>query len=42
MTDEVAASCLVIATENSDIFVLDPEAFTILENVSHIPMFSFI
>ncbi|XP_014880364.1 Bardet-Biedl syndrome 1 protein-like [Poecilia latipinna] len=28
--DEDGISCLVIGTENSDIFVLDPEAFTIL------------
>ncbi|KAJ9590443.1 hypothetical protein L9F63_016530 [Diploptera punctata] len=34
MTDEVAASCLVIGTENSDIYILDPEAFTILENMN--------
>lgn len=33
MTDEDAASCLVAGTENSDIYILDPDAFTILENV---------
>jgi hypothetical protein len=33
MTDEDAASCLVVGTENSDIYILDPDAFTVLENV---------
>uniref|UniRef100_A0A1A8MD68 BBSome complex member BBS1 n=1 Tax=Nothobranchius pienaari TaxID=704102 RepID=A0A1A8MD68_9TELE len=32
-TDEDGVSCLVIGTENSDIFVLDPEAFTILSKM---------
>uniref|UniRef100_A0A1A8H3R4 BBSome complex member BBS1 n=1 Tax=Nothobranchius korthausae TaxID=1143690 RepID=A0A1A8H3R4_9TELE len=31
--DEDGVSCLVIGTENSDIFVLDPEAFTILSKM---------
>lgn len=33
MTEEDAASCLVAGTENSDIYILDPDAFTILQNV---------
>lgn len=33
MTDKDAASCLVVGTENSDIYILDPDAFTVLENV---------
>ncbi|XP_032429729.1 BBSome complex member BBS1 isoform X1 [Xiphophorus hellerii] len=32
--DEDGISCLVIGTENSDVFVLDPEAFTILCKMS--------
>uniref|UniRef100_A0A1A7XV17 BBSome complex member BBS1 n=1 Tax=Iconisemion striatum TaxID=60296 RepID=A0A1A7XV17_9TELE len=32
--DEDGVSCLVIGTENSDVFVLDPEAFTILSKMS--------
>ncbi|XP_037547229.1 Bardet-Biedl syndrome 1 protein [Nematolebias whitei] len=32
--DEDGVSCLVIGTENSKIFVLDPEAFTILSKMS--------
>uniref|UniRef100_A0A3B3U078 Bardet-Biedl syndrome 1 n=1 Tax=Poecilia latipinna TaxID=48699 RepID=A0A3B3U078_9TELE len=35
--DEDGISCLVIGTENSDIFVLDPEAFTILCKVHSNP-----
>lgn len=34
MADEDAVSCLVIGTENGDVYVLDPEAFTILYKVS--------
>ncbi|XP_069683842.1 BBSome complex member BBS1 [Periplaneta americana] len=34
MTEEDAASCLVVGTENSDMLILDPEAFTILENMN--------
>uniref|UniRef100_A0A9J8DM54 Bardet-Biedl syndrome 1 n=1 Tax=Cyprinus carpio carpio TaxID=630221 RepID=A0A9J8DM54_CYPCA len=30
MADEDAVSCLVIGTENGDVYILDPEAFTIL------------
>jgi hypothetical protein len=33
MTEEDAASCLVVGTESSDIYILDPDAFTILESV---------
>lgn len=38
ISDEQAVSCIVIGTENKDIFVLEPEAFTILSSVS---LFSF-
>lgn len=34
MADEDAVSCLVIGTESNDIFILDPEAFTILSKLS--------
>lgn len=34
MADEDAVSCLVIGTENGDVYILDPEAFTILYKVS--------
>lgn len=34
MADEDAVSCLVIGTENGDVYILDPEAFTILCKVS--------
>lgn len=34
MTDEDAASCLVVGTENSNIYILDPDAFTVLENMN--------
>ena len=33
-TDEDAVSCLVVASENGDVYVLDPEAFTVLKQVS--------
>lgn len=33
MTEEDASSCLVVGTESSDIYILDPDAFTILESV---------
>ena len=33
MADEDAISCLVIGTESNDIYILDPEAFTILSKV---------
>ncbi|XP_017296240.1 Bardet-Biedl syndrome 1 protein [Kryptolebias marmoratus] len=32
--DEDGVSCLVIGTENSNVFILDPEAFTILSKMS--------
>uniref|UniRef100_A0A667YJI7 BBSome complex member BBS1 n=1 Tax=Myripristis murdjan TaxID=586833 RepID=A0A667YJI7_9TELE len=32
--DEDGVSCLVIGTENNDVYVLDPEAFTILSKMS--------
>ena len=35
MAEEDAISCLVIGTENKNIFVLDPEAFTVLAMVSY-------
>ncbi|KAI2643849.1 hypothetical protein H4Q32_027375 [Labeo rohita] len=34
MADEDAVSCLVIGTENGDVYILDPEAFTILYKMS--------
>lgn len=33
MADEDGVSCLVIGTESSEVFVLDPEAFIILSKV---------
>ena len=32
--DENSASCIVIGTENKDIYILDPAAFTFLSRVS--------
>lgn len=34
LADEDAVSCLVLGTENKELLVLDPEAFTILSKVS--------
>ncbi|XP_067400215.1 Bardet-Biedl syndrome 1 protein isoform X2 [Emydura macquarii macquarii] len=34
MADEDAVSCLVIGTENADVLILDPEAFTILAKMT--------
>uniref|UniRef100_A0A6Q2YWE9 BBSome complex member BBS1 n=1 Tax=Esox lucius TaxID=8010 RepID=A0A6Q2YWE9_ESOLU len=34
MADEDAVSCLVIGTESKDVYILDPEAFTVLTKVS--------
>jgi Bardet-Biedl syndrome 1 protein len=34
MTEEDASSCLVVGTESSDIYILDPDAFTILESMN--------
>lgn len=34
LADEDAVSCLVLGTENKELLVLDPEAFTILAKVS--------
>ena len=31
--EEDAVSCLVVASENRDIYILDPEAFTVLNQV---------
>lgn len=36
MADDDAVCCLVIGTESGEIFILDPEAFTILTRVSTI------
>lgn len=33
MTEEDASSCLVVGTESSDIYILDPDAFTVLASV---------
>jgi Bardet-Biedl syndrome 1 protein len=35
VSDENAVSCLVLGTENCDIFILEPDAFTILVSVSN-------
>ena len=32
--DEDAVSCLVVGAENSGLYILDPEAFTVLSKVS--------
>ena len=32
-TEDDAVSCLVVASENGDVYVLDPEAFTVLKQV---------
>jgi Bardet-Biedl syndrome 1 protein len=34
MADDDAVSCLVIGTESKDVYVLDPEAFTVLSKMS--------
>ena len=34
MAEEDAVSCLVLGTESCQVYVLDPEAFTLLMNVS--------
>ncbi|XP_068081966.1 Bardet-Biedl syndrome 1 protein homolog [Anabrus simplex] len=34
MAEEDAVACLVVGTENGSIFILDPEAFTILESMN--------
>uniref|UniRef100_A0AAY5JZX8 BBSome complex member BBS1 n=2 Tax=Esox lucius TaxID=8010 RepID=A0AAY5JZX8_ESOLU len=34
MADEDAVSCLVIGTESKDVYILDPEAFTVLTKMS--------
>ncbi|XP_077996781.1 BBSome complex member BBS1-like [Glandiceps talaboti] len=41
MADEDAISCLVIGTESKDIYILDPEAFTVLAKMSlpSVPVF---
>uniref|UniRef100_F7EQ74 Bardet-Biedl syndrome 1 n=1 Tax=Ornithorhynchus anatinus TaxID=9258 RepID=F7EQ74_ORNAN len=41
LADEEAASCLVLGTENKELLVLDPEAFTILAkmNLPSVPVF---
>lgn len=31
--EDDAVSCLVVASENGDVYVLDPEAFTVLKQV---------
>ena len=33
-SDETAVSCLVLGTESSSIYILDPEAFTIMESMA--------
>lgn len=34
MAEEDAVSCLVLGTENQNVYVLEPDAFTILSAVS--------
>ena len=34
-SDDNTASCVVVGTENSDIYILDPSAFTFLSKVSN-------
>lgn len=38
MADEDAVSCLVLGSENKDIYILDPEAFTVLSVVCSLPV----
>ena len=33
-SDDTAVSCLVLGTESSSIYILDPEAFTIMESMA--------
>ena len=35
VADEDAISCLVLGTESKSIYILDPEAFTVLATVSN-------
>lgn len=42
MAEEDAVSCLVIGTESGDVYVLDPEAFTILSKASRTLNVSFV
>ena len=32
--DDTGVSCLVLGTESSSVYILDPEAFTIMESMS--------
>ena len=32
--DDAGVSCLVLGTESSSVYILDPEAFTIMESMS--------
>lgn len=34
-SDDNTASCLLVGTENSEIYILDPAAFTFLSKVSN-------
>ena len=36
VADDDAISCLVLGTESKNIYILDPEAFTVLSSVSRI------
>jgi Bardet-Biedl syndrome 1 protein len=42
MSEEDAISCLVLGTEDKSIYVLDPEAFTVLATVCTFKLFDFI
>jgi Bardet-Biedl syndrome 1 protein len=41
LADEDAISCLVLGTESKSIYVLDPEAFTVLTTVSSRTLMEF-
>ncbi|EDO40876.1 predicted protein [Nematostella vectensis] len=42
VADEDAVSCLVIGTESKDIYILDPEAFTVLSKMSLLSVPAFM
>lgn len=41
MADDDAVSCLVIGTESQEVYILDPEAFTILSKVYLTSVFDY-
>lgn len=42
MAEEDAVSCLVLGTENQNVYVLEPDAFTILSAVCHLLLKSYL